>query len=266
MICGILSLSNGTGLNYPFLPVVRNLAALCDKVIVGLDPSFLEDFAALHALVEAETLNVEIVPAVWDKSNIKDGCEIAIQMDRLTAVAAFQGASWVVVPQADELFLDDDFPMLRAFMERAGPDTIGFSTERLYFWGAFDKVRKDWNATLVRIFRPGTFSFMAPGTDKAGMYSASIVPGSVVDLPYKIYHYSRMGSPQDISKRIRNLDGFFHPDESLVPREQVPAYDFVARPYDNYAVSGMPLEIEGKFENYTGTHPRGIKEWFGGIK
>lgn len=260
MIYGILSMSNGTGLKYPFPVVIKNLSKLCDKVLVGVDPAFPED---AHAIAWLGCKNVEMVPAPWDRKNIQAGSEIAMQMDRLTALAHFMGASWVVVPQADELFLDDDFEMLRAFMSRANSNVIGFSTERLYFWGSFDKVRKDWNAKLVRIFRPGTFSFMAPGTDKAGMYSASVVAGEVVDLPYKLFHYSRMGDPQDISKRVRNLDGFFHPEDSLLPYDQLPDYTYVPRPFDNYAVAGPPPEIAGDFEDYKGKHPSGIKEWFG---
>jgi hypothetical protein len=263
VITGILSISNGVGLNYPFPPVILNLSRLCDKVLVGVDPTYPEDILTVESIIK-EFPNVSIVPSVWNRDNINAGSEIAMQMDQLVAVAHFKGASWVVVPQADEMFLDDDFPMLRAFMDRAPTSTTGFSTERLYFWGDFRKVRKDWNATLVRIFRPGTFSFMAPGTDKAGMYSASVVPGNVVALPYKIYHYSRMGDPKDISRRVRNLDGLFHPAENLVPLEEVPEYDFVARKYDNYAVSGLPEEVEGVFEDYNGNHPKGIKEWFGG--
>ncbi len=263
MIYGILSISNGVGLKYPFPPVVANLSKLCDKVLVGVDPAYPADILTIEALIKAGMTNVNIIPAAWNRENIDAGSEIAIQMDSLVSVAKLDGATWVVVPQADELFLDEDFPMLRMFMERAAPDVIGFSMERLYFWGSFNKVRKDWNAELVRIFRAGAFSFLADGTDKAGMYSGAVVPGRVVALPYKMYHYSRVGSPQEISARVRNLDGLFHPSESLMEPEAVPAYDFVARSYDNYAKSGLPPEVSGEFVEFDGNHPSGIKEWFG---
>ncbi len=263
MIYGILSISNGVGLKYPFLPVIANLSKLCDTVLVGLDPKHPQDFEAVKNFIDSGLPNVHVIEAAWNRENIDAGSEIAIQMDSLVNVAKLEGATWVVVPQADEMFLDADFDMLKLFMKRAAPDTIGFSTERLYFWGGFDKIRKDWNATLVRIFRAGAFSFLADGTDKAGMYAGSLVPGNVVALPYKMYHYSRVGSAQEISNRVRNLDGLFHPAETLVAPEAVPEYDFKTRSFDNYAVTGLPPEIEGEVVEFTGNHPSGIKEWFG---
>lgn len=263
MIYGILSVSNGVGLNYPFLPVIRNLSLLCDKVFVGIDPAYPEDVGAVILLIQSGYKNVQIVEAAWNRENISAGSEIALQMDSLVNVAKLAGASWVVVPQADEMFLDSDFDMLRTFMQRASDDVTGFSTERLYFWGSFAKVRKDWNATMIRIFRPGTFSFMAEGTDKAGMYSGAVVPGRVVALPYKIYHYSRMGDPKDISYRVRNLDGFFHAEDTLIAYDKLPEYDYTPRAFDNFSVIETPPMVDGEFEDYEGEHPSGIKEWFG---
>ena len=103
---------------------------------------------------------------------------------------------------------------------------------------------------------------MAEGTDKSGMFSAAVCPGDEVKLPYKIYHYSRVDSPMVISKRVRNLDALFHPDEALIAVDALPAYDFVTREYDNFAKAGLPIEVSGEIKPYSGTHPVGIEEWY----
>lgn len=261
-ITGIISIKNGIGLGYPFPIVIDNLSRLCDNVIVGLDnrPEFSADWTMTHSLGLS---NVQIVDAPWDDSNRNDGSEIAIQMDNLVNIAKEQGSDWVVVMQADELLHDDDFPMLLAFMERnLYTEVTGFSMQRLYFWKDLDTVRTDWAANLVRIFKPGTYSFMADGTDKAGMFSAPVAPGSELALPYKIYHYSRVDAPDVISRRVRNLDALFHPEETLLSVEDLPDYDFTPREYDNFAKTGFPKEVEGLFEKFGGTHPVGVLDWY----
>lgn len=261
MITGILSIRNGSGLKYPYPVVLRSLQALCDNVLVGLDPEFTADMDTVRLL---NFPNVKIIEMPWNMDNRDGGTEIALQMDKLANMAHGMGSTWTVVVQADELFHEEDFPMLRTFMERyADSPVTGFSTERVYFWKNLQTVRKDWNARLVRIFKPGTYSFLAEGTSKDGMFSAPIEPGKEVALPYKLYHYSRVDTdPINISRRVRNLDGFFHPDEALLPLEDLPTYDFTPRIHDNFARSGFPTQVEGEFEEFDGTHPLGVVEWY----
>ena len=257
-ITGILSVSNGSGLQYPYPVVVHNLQRMCDNVIVGVDPNFPTDRETLEML---ELPNVSVVDFAWDLSNRDGGSEIAIQMDHLTDLAKEQGSDWVVVMQADELIHDDDFQMLRTFMSRS-PKVTGFKMKRLYFWKDLNTLRDDWDAQLVRIFRPGTYSFMAENTDKSGMYAAQTSPGEEVELPYFIYHYSRVDAPEVISKRIRNMDTLFHDPDTLIAEEDLPGYDFKTRPFDNYSKVERIEEIEGKFSSFDSTHPDGVTAWF----
>ena len=260
-ITGILSISNGSGLKYPYLVVVHSLMRMCDDVIVGVDPEFPTDRKHL------EELGVQIVDSHWDRSNRNGGTEIAIQMDKLVGIAKDQGSDWVVVMQADEMFHDKDFTMLRTFMERAPLSTTGFSTERLYFWKNLKTIRDDWNANLVRIFKPSAYSFLADGTSKDGMYSGQIAPGKEVELPYKIYHYSRVDlDPIIISKRIRNLDTFFHQDVELTTEDNLPAYDFKTRTHDNFSLSKQPTDVVGNLVPFIGAHPYFIEKWYEAIK
>lgn len=261
-VTGILSIRDGAGLLYPYPVVLHSLQRLCDDVLVGVDPNFPLDRKTIESF---ELDGVEIVDAPWDTTNRSGGTEIALQMDKLVDRAKDQGSDWVIVMQADELFHDDDFPMLSAFMERNLHTSVtGFSTERIYFWKDLETIRADWNANLVRIFRPGTYSFLAEGTSKDGMFSGPTEEGEEVALPYKIFHYSRVDSnPMYISRRIRNLDGFFHPEDSLIAPDELPAYDFTPRTHDNFVRVVLPQQVEGEFEDFTGTHPSGVVAWYG---
>jgi len=258
-VFGVLSIRNGSGLGYPYPLVVKNLSALCDHVLIGIDPAFPEDASVVAGL---QCANVDVIDASWDMGNRNAGSEIAIQMDSLVQESQRRGADWVVVLQADELFHERDFEMLRLFMERSD-GVSGFRTNRLYFWRDLKTVRVDWGAEMVRIFRPGHYSFMAEGTDKAGMYSGKVREGNEVYLPYQIYHYSRVDRPEEISKRVRNLDSFFHEDGVLLPKSELPEYDFVPREYDNFLKVGSPRAVSGVFDTFTGGHPDGVGAWYG---
>jgi hypothetical protein len=262
-VTGILSISNGTGLVYPFPLVVASLMRMCDNVIVGVDPNFPEDRKTLETF-DAEPDGLQLVDAPWDLTNRNGGTEIAIKMDELTSLASEQESDWVVVMQADELFHDDDFPMLQAFRERYNDSYCnGFSTERVYYWKDLKHIRVDWNARLVRVFKPGTYSFMAEGTSKDGMFSGQTIAGDEIALSYKIHHYSRVDpDPMLISKRVRNLDTFFHPDEVLIPEDSLPAYDFKPRSHDNFSTDQPPQHVLGNIKKYDGPHPLGIEDWY----
>ena len=259
-VTGILSLSKAVQLHYPFPVVVSSLSRMCCDVIVGVDPTHPED----RKVIESMGLpNIQIVDSVWDRENRKGGTEIAIKMDELTALAKKQLSDWVVVMQADEVLHDKDFKRINSFMERyIETDVNGFSMERVYFWKDLDTVREDWQAKLVRVFKPGTYSFMAEGTDKSGMFSAPTLHGSEIELLSKIYHYSRVDTAEIISKRVRNLDSLFHADETLIDVDSLPEYDFITREFDNFSKIQQPKKVKGKIVKFTDTHPPNVKEWY----
>jgi hypothetical protein len=263
-VFGILSISNALRLKYPFIAVIENLSALCDQVLVGIDPNFPEDSREVRARALLDFgRNVSLLPSAWNRENRNGGTEIAIQMDLLIAEAERRGAGWVVVMQADEMILDDDFNALRSLMSRAPERVIGFKTKRLYFWRDLETLRKDWKANLVRIFRPGTCSFMAPGATMDGMNSAPVKAGKILRLPYHIHHYGRIGDPRDISMRVRTLDGWYHSDDELIPVEKLPAYDFVPRSHDYFGWKQSPQRVDGAIAPYRGPHPAAASTHFG---
>lgn len=257
-LAGILSVSNARGFNYPYISVAKNLLGLCDEVIVGVDPNFPQDCKEL----ETEIPQAKLVYSPWNLQLKSGGREIATQMDKLVGMT---DADWVVVLQADEFIHEGCFSDIRYLLNSAMPAVTGFSMERLYFWKDLETIRSDWQARLVRMFRPGTYSFLADNTDKAGMYSGQTKFGLEIDLddPFYIYHYSRVGEADIISKRVRNLDTFFHPEEELVKPSELPAYDFISRKYDNYSIIDKPPQVEGLFTRFTGTHPSQVISYYG---
>lgn len=269
-VTGVLSVRAAVELGYPFVQVVESLLSLCDRVCFSYDPEFPDDADKIMELesrlgIEGEG-KVVYDKSSWNMDNNDKGSEIAWQMDMAIfsqLIRSDTRTDWFVVLQADELLHEKDAEDLRDFMKNASPDIDGFALERLYFWKDGKTIRKDWCHDLVRVFRPfrrkftgGDGMFTYPGDD--------VVPGKTPKLHHKIYHYSRVGDPKTISKRVRNLDTFFHDEKDLVKEEDLPEYDFGFRQYDNYRVDEEIPEAEAELIEFKGVHPRPIAKLVGG--
>ena len=73
-----------------------------------------------------------------------------------------------------------------------------------------------------------------------------------------IYHYSRIGDPEVIARRILSLDKLFHGAEKLLKEEELKAYDFNTYNFDCMSKREVDVgrkKVEESFSRYTGTHP-----------
>jgi hypothetical protein len=252
-----MPLRNGTKLGYPYELAIKSLRPLCDEVVVLVDPTSEDDtMARVHALSPDR-----IVESVWDMNNHNGhtNCEITVQTRKLCDAAS---GDWIVSLQADEILHEKDSAYLREVIERSEAEGVtGNAIERLYFYGALDRYRQDWTQWLVRIFKRGCWK---PDVDGA-MKFEPIGDQRVGAVTPFLYHYSRVGNPQVIAERVRNLDGFFHAPDKILPGQIAP-YDFSKlRKLDTYVADAqleidtnaslVPFPIDG--------HPHGVRELFG---
>lgn len=255
-ITGVMPLRNATKLGYPYELALRSLRPLCDEVVVLVDPSSEDDTLARVRALDPD----KVVESVWDMTNHEGhtNCEISVQTAK--AVEAASG-DWVFSLQADEVLHESDAAELRrvaGHAERAG--VTGLELTRLYFYGSLAKVRLDWSLWLLRFFKRGCWK---PDVDGAMRFDPVGVQRRWQVLP-NIYHYSRVGDPQKVAERVRNLDTFFHAPEKVAA--EVGPYDYgQLRKLDTYVV-GAKIEEDRQaqlvdFE--VSRHPRAVREMMG---
>ena len=276
-IIGVMILRNGISLGYPFELAIKSLQALCDAVLVAVDPTSDDDTVAA-----VKRLGVFTIESIWDTENHKGfdssgvtpKADVADEITRQTRIVVgsarewiCQSHDWIFSLQADEILHTGgrDIEYLRDAVRRAEAGRYtGITLPRLYFFGRLDKLRDSWTMPLLRLFRPdcwvpdemsGAMSFVPVGRQ------GSFDMGGVA----QIYHYSRMGDPLLIAKRVRNLDTFYHPPEKLVAEADLAPYTFELRNHDCAAIKGAtsvldPTERLVAFD--VSRHPPGVADFY----
>jgi hypothetical protein len=232
VITGISLIRNGNLLGYPWKICIQQLLGFCSEVIVNCDPG--DD----NTLEELKAYPVRILESKWDMSNTGDGRILAIEANKLLPLITNR---WTIYLQADEIIHQKDYQMIKPYiytMDKIGVNQI--ELYRTYFWQDINHRLENDEIYLGRIFRTGTHII---GGD--GMYIQG--SGQVVRSPFWIYHYSRIGTPEFVNKRLRNLDRLFHSSEEV---EAMGLYNY-------------NKQAEGKtILPYNDTHPAGIQEFY----
>lgn len=255
---------NGVDLNYPFSRIVDGLMGLPGEVVLCVDPSSSDltvkvcnDIYLRKKLAEEKT-DVRIVYSKWDLNNITNtGYEFARQTN--IAIDNCIG-DWILLLQADECVHEQDFDKIISAIEYAEKNNISaYEMVRLYFYGSLDVIRDDWTVNIVRLFKKGARKSCGDAMNTSG-------GGRVERLNVPIYHYSRIGDPDIISKRILSLDKFFHAGEKLKTEQELKPYTFDTYNFDCQHKDNIDVgkqKVERKLSTFTGTHPKAFRGYTG---
>lgn len=251
-ISGCVAARNSVKFGYPLRECLQALRPICDEVVLAYDLT-AEDGTYELAQELRQELDLRLVESPWDMTNMEKGLEIGRQSQVAVENARCE---WQLCVQQDEAFHEEDKEKIWDLVEFSKSHTIvspnGFDFIRPYFYGNLHTIRKDWSVTITRLTYKGTHTYA--GFD--GQNSKPLVQPVHMDSGgIWLFHYSRIGDPTLIAKRVRNVDSFFHPEESLPKEEELTPYDFTAREYDSYAITENPKEVKGEFLYYEGMHP-----------
>jgi len=223
-----------------------------DEVVIGYDPT-TED--GTHELLKevAQEFDFRLFESPWDMDNFERGTELGIQTDKTMEQLR---SDWHLYVQLDEAFHEDDAGVIRT-ATRQLPGVTGVDFTRVYFFGDLHTIRKDWSVKITRLTRKDTHTY----SDFDGM-NCRALQGAHAECAAWMFHYSRIGDPNTISKRIRNMDTFYHHKENLIGEDELTPYDFKTRRWDNYSKIETPPEVTGEFLLYQGTHPLPFAELY----
>ena len=257
-----MPLRNAVKLGYPFELAVASLLDFCEgNVLVGVCTDSEDDTAD-----RVRALGATVVDAQWDMSNHEGfgDSEIAKQTQALVDMVQ---TPWCLSLQADEvLHVEQKANFRRELYWARGRSVSAFSMIRLYFYGGLGTIRDDWTVPCTRLIQPALWS-----ADKfsGGMQFVGREGVRPVELMggVSMYHYSRVGDPQMVAQRVRNLDTFYHDPERVLGPDEVSDYDFTTlRKLDTYVRSHVTeVAREAKLREFNLTsHPPGVVSYFGG--
>ncbi len=237
MITGITLIKNANLLKYPWKLNIISMLSCCEMVIVNVDPTS-EDNTLEELRSIAKYYPIQIVESVWDMKNTGDGRELAIQANKLLPHVR---SNWVLYLQADELVHEGDARFINNLTDNISSDVSQIEFYRTYFWETIFQRYTPNELYLGRLFRTGTHEI---GGDGMHLVRHS---GEVYRSSFLIYHYSRMGTEEEVTRRIRTLDGLFH------EKDQV--QKFTPFRYDSIDPANLI--------KYYNSHPKGVRELYG---
>ncbi len=255
-ISGCVAARNSVKFGYPLRQCVEALLPICDEVVLAYDPTTDDGTSELADQLRNE-FGIVLCESSWDMFNMEKGFEIGHQ-SQVAVEACSDSTEWRLCVQQDEAFHEDDAFKLQQLVRNASSDINGFDFMRPYFFGNLHTIRRDWSVIITRLTRAGTHTY--DGFD--GQNSRPLGIPHHVPAGLWLYHYSRIGDPELIAKRVRNVDSFFHAEENLPAESNLQPYDFTTREYDSYAFTENPKETDSELLEYVGTHPLPFAELY----
>src|SRR5207245_4663913 len=149
MLSGFTIVSNAVSLDYPIVPALRSILAICDEVVVNVGRS---SDGTRDLVAGVGDPRVRVIDTVWDFS--RGSGVLAQETER--AMRACRG-TWGMYIQADEGLLETSAAVLQERLQAwdGEPRVEGLLVDYRHFYGDFDTVatNRHWYRREVRCVR-----------------------------------------------------------------------------------------------------------------
>ena len=246
-ISGFTFVRNGLKFDYPILESLRSQLPLVDELVIVVGRGEDDTLAKVQSLAAVEP-KLRVLESEWDESLRRNGAILAQQTDLALSHCSGQ---WGIYLQADEVLHEEDYPLIRAAIERAHlrEEVDGILFDYVHFYGDFFVVNRSPSAYRheVRAIRLGRG--MVSWKDAQGFrrkvehgnHSHYLKP-RVICSHARIFHYGWVRPPEVMREKTVAMDKLYHADGEPGTR-------------DNYKYK----RIYG-LERFAGSHPAVMKE------
>jgi hypothetical protein len=240
MLSGFTIVRNAVKLDFPIVPAIRSVLAVCDEVVVNVGRS--EDDTR-DLVTSVDDPRVRIVDSEWDFTKKNE----MLSHETLKAMAACRG-SWGVYIQADEVLHEDGARILRERTREWDVDgrVEGLLVRYLHFYGGFDTVatNRRWYRREVRCIRLGKDIRPYQGAQgfRVGPEYRKIRARATDAV---MFHYGWARPARAIREKLEISKTIYPWSRERSAREQERGY-----------LEWLPL-----LKPFAGTHPRAALDW-----
>lgn len=212
-VSGFTFIRNGVKFDYPFEESLRSLLPLVDELVVNVGVGEDATLARVKALAAREP-KIRIFESVWDEQLRKDGAILAQQTN--LAMAECRG-EWGIYLQADEVLHEEDYPKIRAALERAHRrhDVDGVLFDYVHFYGDFFVVNRNPSAYRHEVRAVRLRSNLVSWKDAQGFRRRagdSFEKPRVIRSGARIFHYGWVRPPEVMKEKTVAMDKLYHAD------------------------------------------------------
>jgi glycosyltransferase involved in cell wall biosynthesis len=241
-VSGFTFVRNGVKFDYPVLEAMRSLLPLVDELVVVVGKGEDETLSRVQAFAAKEP-KVKVFESVWDEKLRRDGAILAQQTD--LAISYCTG-DWGIYLQADEVLHEEDYPRIRAALERAlaRDDVDGLLFDYVHFYGDFFVVNRSPSAYRHEVRAIRLKTGVVSWRDAQGFrrpVGNSFEKLHVLRTGARIFHYGWVRPPEVMAAKTVAMDKLYHGD--------------AAGTGDNHKYK----RIYG-LESFTDSHPAVMKE------
>lgn len=239
-VSGFSIIRDGVRFGYPFVESIRSVLPLVDEFVLAVGKSSDETLQRARAI---DSPKLRIVETIWDES-LRRGGQVMAQQTNLALYEC--SGDWCFYIQADEVIHEEDYPRIRAAMERHFDNrhVEGLSFRYRHFYGSYRLVNPLPYRRQIRIVRNGI------GVHSVGDACGFAIAGRKLRsrrTGAQMYHYGWVREPAVMGRKLAKFLGFYW--DSLRGREtgKAPPDEESATTYQYKTNVCVP---------FRGTHPR----------
>jgi hypothetical protein len=257
-VSGFTFARNAVRYRYPLEAAIRSVLPLVDQMVVNVG---ISDDGTRELVESIQDPRILILDSRWDDALVQSGHVYAEQTD--IALARCTGDACIYF-QADELIHEDEYPTVRASLDRMMRDEAieGLLFDFIHFYGSYhtEGVSRLWVRRDVRAFRNGLgarswkdalgFRIWDPPPGWTGPVPRTLKRGDparklrVVPSQARIFHYGWVRPPDLQKVKLAEQARFHHGEEAA---ERVLEGEF-------------RYDVSEKVRPFVGTHPAPIRD------
>lgn len=239
-VTGFTIIRNAVKFDYPVVEAITGVLPICDQFLVGVGNSD-DDTRKLIASINSD--KIKIIDTVWDDTKRVGGLVLSEETNKVFD-AIDQETDWCFYIQSDECIHEEDWPVIKAAMEKYKDDlrVQGLLLNYKHFYGQYNYIGigRRWYSKEIRIIRND--KSIRSYKDAQGFRTVKNEKLKVKLIDAYIYHYGWVKPPKAQQAKQENFHKMWHDDAWM--KEHIPAA--VEFDYSNIDF----LEI------YKGTHPK----------
>jgi len=223
---------NAIKYDYPIIESINSVLPFVDEFVINVGSPDEDGTKALLEQHFGSNPKVKMFDSVWEGR--EQGIKFLTSQTNIAKDACL--GEWALYVQADELYLEEDFPKIRSIIEQAmaHPHVIGFAFDFLHFDGDYATVNPSSYKREVRLVRRNAVSSIHDAVT-FGVKAFSNTPLMQMDrmcipVDVRVFHYGWVREPEKMVKKLVNFDSFYHTDEELKEMHK----DFDTKHKDGY--------------------------------